>query len=120
MEIQTTVRVRNDQEIEEYFNFDEILNIRYYEKIGEKLFKVIIRLPECEISVRKGTTLKSIKEKVIEVSGDYPIKSKVFFTNGTKRMMYAQNEFWAEEYAKNCAERHNTKVAGIERMEGSL
>ena len=51
MEIRTTVRVKNDQEIEEYFDFDEVLNIRYYEKIREKLFRVIIRLPECKISV---------------------------------------------------------------------
>lgn len=41
MEIQTTVRVRNDQEIEEYFNFDEILNIRYYEKIGENFSRLL-------------------------------------------------------------------------------
>lgn len=117
MEIRTTVRVKNDQEIEEYFDFDEVLNIRYYEKIGEKLFRVIIRLPECKISVRRGTTLVRIKQKTVEVSGYYHIKIKVTFTNGTERIMYAHNTLWVEEYAQKCAECHNTEVAGIEQME---
>lgn len=117
MEIRITVRVKNDQEIEEYFNFDEVLNIRYYEKIGEKLFKVIIRLPECKISVRSGISLERIKKKVIEASGLYTIKSKIIFTNGTERIIYSHNDCWEKEYAKNCAESYNTDVAEIERMQ---
>lgn len=118
MEIRTTVRVKNDWEIEEYFEFDEVLNIRYCEKISDKLYRVIIRLPECKISVRSGTTLERIKEKVVKASGYYPIISKVTFTNGTERIMYAHNDYWKDEYAKSCAERHNTEVAEIECVEG--
>ena len=119
MEIKTRVRVKNYQEIRDYFKFDEILDIRFMEQVGEKTYKVVIRLPECHVNIGSSTTLKRIKEKVLEACAkDYPIKSKVVFANGTERIIHASTDYWESEYAWRFAERDRTSVVKIERMEG--
>ena len=80
------------QELSEVFKFDELLNIRFYEKIdGENLYKAIIRIPECDIrETTHPVTLKNLKQKVVEACEDaFPIQSMVLFTNGASRIIYA-------------------------------
>lgn len=119
MEIRVKVQVENDEEMSECFRFDEVLNIRFCEKIGDGLYMAVIRLPECEINFRGVTTLKNIKQRVVEARSDlYPIKSKVTFLNETEHIIYAGNEFWENEYIERCAELNNSKVIKVERLEG--
>lgn len=115
MEIEAKVR-SNPEEIEMYFHADEVLNIRYYELIGANIYKVRIRMCECNISVKGITTLKRIKEKVIRACPEhYRIISNVTLKNGIKRRIYACNDYWEEEYAKRFADYMNSEVAKIER-----
>lgn len=118
MEIEVKVQVENDKEMNNCFEFDEVLNIRFYEKIGDRLYKAIIRLPECEIKFRGVTTLKKIKQKVVEARPDlYPIKSKVTFLKEEERIIYAHNDFWENEYIERYAKLNNSKVIKVERLE---
>lgn len=115
MEIEAKVR-SNSEEIELYFNADEVLNIRYYELIGANVYKVRIRMCECNISVKGITTLQGIKEKVIRACPEhYRIKSKVTLKNGVERVLYACNDYWEEEYAKRFADYMKSEVEKIER-----
>lgn len=119
MEIHVKVKVKSHEEMEDCFNFDEILNVRWMEYVGNNIYKVIIRLPECKINIRGVTTLKRIKEKVLDACATYyTIKNMVTFVNGTTRIIYASNEFWSNEYATICARQQKTKVVSIERLEG--
>lgn len=118
MEIEVNVRVENYKEMDDCFKFDEVLDIRSCKKIADGIYKVIIRLPECEIKFRGITTLASIKDRVIRACPDfYTIKSRVTFANGTTRIIYANNDYWESEYAKRYAKLNNCKVTKIERLE---
>ena len=115
----TTIVKATSEEVASFFKFDEVLNIRCYEKIGENRYKMIIRIPECGIRVRNGTTLNRIKQKVLELCEDtFPIQRRVFFKDGTKRIIYAGSSYWEEEYAKRYAEYSGTKIDRIERIKG--
>lgn len=115
----TTIVKATSEEVASLIKFDEILNIRYYEKIGENRYKMIIRLPECAIQIRNGMTLNGIKQKVLKLCEEtFPIQSRVFFKDGTIRMIYAGSTYWEEEYAKTYAEHGRTKVDRIERIKG--
>ena len=120
MEIRAEVKATY-KEISEYFHFDEVLNIRYYEKKGdEDLYKTIIRIPECDIkNTNQPITLGRLKQKVVKKCVDsFPIHSKVIFANGSSRMIYASSLYWEAEYAKTYAEHFKTKVVHIERISG--
>ncbi len=120
MEIRAEIKATYE-EISEYFHFDEVLNIRYYEKKGnEDLYKTIIRIPECDIkNTNRPITLGRLKQKVVKKCVDsFPIHSKVIFANGSSRMIYASSLYWEAEYAKTYAEHFKTKVVHIERISG--
>lgn len=121
MEIRVKIRATR-QELSEVFKFDEVLNIRYYEKIdGENLYKAIIRIPECDIrETNHLVTLKSLKQKVVEACEDeFPIQSMVLFTSGASRTIYASTPYWEAEYAKKYAEYFKTSVMHMERLKGN-
>ncbi len=104
MEIRVKIRA-TQQELSEVFKFDEVLNIRYYEKIdGENLYKAIIRIPECDIrETNHLVTLKNLKQKVVEACEDeFPIQSMVLFTNGASRTIYASTlAKWCSRWCSN-------------------
>ena len=117
MEIEAKV-CSTPEEIQEYFDIDEVLNIRYYELIGGRVYKVRIRMAECNVSVKGLTSLGKIKEKVIRAcSENYRIKSKVTLKNGVERVIYASNDYWEGEYAKRFADYMKSEVEKIERSE---
>ena len=117
MEIEAKVR-SNPVEMEQYFDIDEVLNIRYYELLGGQVYKVRIRMAECNISVKGLTSLGKIKEKVIRACSEhYRIKSKVTLKNGVERVIYSCNDYWEEEYAKRFAHYMKSEVEKIEREE---
>lgn len=120
MEIRAQVKATG-AEMSEYYNFDEVLNIRYFERIGiENLYKVIIRIPECGIKkINRPITLDRLKQKVVKGCTDtLPIHSKVIFANGLSRIIYASTPYWEKEYAKIYADHFKTKVVHIERISG--
>lgn len=47
MEIEIKVKA-TPKEMLSYFEFDEVLDIRYYEKIDQDVYRVRIRILECE------------------------------------------------------------------------
>ena len=117
MEIEAKVR-SNPAEMEQYFDFDEVLNIRYYELIGNGIYKVRVRISECNISVKGITTLGYIKERVVRACSEhYRIKSRVTLENGVVRNIYACNDYWEKEYAERFARYMNSEVEKIEREE---
>lgn len=117
MEIEAKV-CSTPEEIQEYFDIDEVLNIRHYELVGGRVYKVRIRIVECDILVNGLTSLKSIKDKVVKACSEYyRIKSKVTLKNGVDRVIYASNEYWEEEYAKRFADYMKSEVERIERSE---
>ncbi|MBS7297620.1 MAG: hypothetical protein KIG65_00905 [Eubacteriales bacterium] len=117
MEIEAKVR-SNPVEMEQYFDIDEVLNIRYYELLGGQVYKVRIRMAECNISVKGLTSLGKIKEKVIRACSEhYRIKSKVTLKNGVERVIYSCNDYWEEEYAKRFAHYMKSEVEKLEREE---
>ena len=72
-----------------------------------------------KIKFRGVTTLKKIKQRAVEARSDlYPIKSKVTFLKETERIIYANNDFWENEYIERCAKLNNSKVIKVERLEG--
>lgn len=120
MEIRVKVKAAQE-EMSEYFHFDEVLNIRYFEKIGdENLYKTVIRIPECDIKrISRPITLERLKQKVVRECADtFPIHSRVIFANESSRMIYAGTPYWETEYAKHYAEHFKTKVVHIERIQG--
>ena len=120
MEIRTIVVANSYEEIDESFEFDEVLNIRYFEKIGKNTYKTIIRIPDCNIRVGNRTTLKHLKEKVMKANPDiYSLKSKVILANGTERIIYTANEDWENEYANRLAELNHSTVVAIERQKSN-
>lgn len=118
MEITATIRVRNREEMIDCFEFDEVLNVRFYERKRDSTYKVIIRIPECKLQIRGVTTLEKIKERVVKSSSFFTIKSEVSFADGTTRIIYSNNDYWETEYAQRCALVHNTKVVEIKRLKG--
>lgn len=117
MEIEAKV-CSTPEEMEEYFDIDEVLNIRHYELVGGRVYKVRIRIVECDILVNGLTSLEKIKEKVIKACPEYyRIKSRVTLKNGFDRVIYASNDYWEEEYAKRFADYMKSEIEKIERSE---
>lgn len=119
MELWVKVRVKSHEEIRDCFEFDEIIDIRWYEHIGNNIYNVLIRFCDCDVSFRGVTTLERIKQKVVKASDYYTIKSKVAFSDGSERIIYACNDYWEKQNANKYAEYYNTTVAKIERLEGN-
>lgn len=119
MELWVKVRVKSHKEISAWFAFDEIINIRWYEHIGNNIYNVLIRFCDYDVSFRGVTTLERIKEKVVKASDYYTIKSRVTFSDGSDRIMYACNDYWEKQNATEYAKHHDTTVTKIERLEGN-
>lgn len=116
MEIDAKVR-SSSEAMQQYFDIDEVLNIRQYELVGGCVYKVRIRICECNISVKGITTLEKIKEKVIRACPEhYRIESKVTLKNGIERRIYACNDYWEKEYAERFADYMISEVVKIERL----
>lgn len=107
------------REIEEVFEFDDVLNIRFYERIGRTAFKTIIRIPECDINISSGKiiSLEELRQLIVEKCNDaFKIKCNVTFNNGTKRVVYASTNYWKEYNINRLAELYNAKVESIEEI----
>ncbi len=116
METWLKIRTKSSEEMDDFFTFDEVLNIRYFKYIGENLYEAVIRTAECDLKCIGTTTLQSFKEKIVKGSGCYPLKSKVTFEDGTERIFYSSSEYWEKVNPKEYARIKNTKVINIERL----
>ena len=115
MERELKVRSTPD-EMQEFFDIDEVLNIRYFELLGKGIYKVRIRMRECDVTFKGVLSLPKIKEKVINACSEhYRIKSKVTLSNGESRVIYPCNSFWENEYAERYAKYRKSKVERIAR-----
>lgn len=121
MEIRVKVKATRS-EVSEFFNFDEVLNIRYYKRIGnEDLYKMIIRIPECDIKeTSRPITLKELKRNVAKKCTDDSLQicSRVIFADESSRIIYASSGYWEAKYVKIYAEYFKTRVVHIERISG--
>lgn len=105
-------------EIQEFFDIDEVLNIRYFELLGRGIYKVRIRMAECNVTFKGMLSLPKIKEKVIKACSEhYRIKSKVTLSNGESRVIYSCNSYWENEYAERYAKYKKSEVKRIIREE---
>ncbi len=116
METRLTIRVKSANEINDWFQFDEVVNIRYFEHIGKNTYKVLIRTADCDLECKGVTTLEHIKERVVKGSKCYPVKSRVIFTDGTNRIIYSLNDYWEQSNAEEIAHIKGKCVSKIERL----
>ncbi len=116
METWLKIRTKSSEEMEDCFNFDEVLNIRYFERIGKNTYKVLIRTADCDLECKGITTLQRVKERVVKGSKKYPIKSRVTFTDGTNRIIYSSNDYWVNDNAEEIARIKGKEILKIERL----
>lgn len=116
METRLKVRVKSAKEMDEWFKFDEVVNIRYFKQIGKNTYEVLARTADCDLEYKGVTNLQRIKERVVKGSNCYPLKSRVIFEDGTERIFYSSNEHWEKSNAEEFARINCTKVSKIERL----
>lgn len=112
MEIEIKVKA-TPKEMLSYFEFDEVLDIRYYEKIDQDVYRVRIRIPECE-GFRKDRVcnLDFLKKKIVKFCpNEYGVVGEAVFEK--RRKFYAPNNYWLEEVVKNYASLMGYKVVSI-------
>lgn len=97
-------------ELRSTFEYDEVILIKYYERIRPNVYDVIARLPECSLKPPVNVIpLKKFREKVIKACPDvFRITAEVTFENGVSRKIYAVNEYWIREDAIQYGKRDNT------------
>lgn len=104
------------EEIESVFEFDDVLLIKYYERIGDNVYKVIARIPECDIKLPVGIVpLEKFRNEVIKACPEvFCVVADVKYKNGLSRRIYAPNEYWLREHSLRFGKRHNTVPSGYQ------
>lgn len=121
MEINVRIKI-SQKEMEEIFFYDDVINVRRYEHIGDDVFKVKLRIPECNMKdsrkIRKFDTIK--KEVVNKCKDRFKIVSKVYFKNGEEKIIYSVNDYWEKANAEEFARINKTDILKIERIENLI
>lgn len=114
MELEFKVKATKE-EMEACFRFDEVLNIRFYEKIAPELYLVKIRLPECPGLRTTGvSTLDKIRKRVIKKCPDsFRVVGEAHYV----RRIYAPNEFWLREYADIYGREFGIRLLSVKKIE---
>lgn len=101
--------------MERFFSFDEVLDIRYYNKCGKNLFSANIRIPECNLTdSNRQIRISEYKELVIKKCEDtYQIATDVLYSDNTIKRIFASNDYWIKEYAKIHAQMDGLKIIDI-------
>ena len=121
MEINVRIKI-SQKEMEEIFFYDDVINVRRYEHIGNDVFKVRLRIPKCDMKgSRKIKKFDTIKEEVINKCKErFKVVSKVYFKNGEEKIIYSPNNYWEKVNAEEFAKVNETDVIKIERIENVI
>ena len=114
MEIRRIVKA-DWREINRIFDFDEIMNIRYIERIDEAKYIIVVRIPECNLkSSNVPVKLSTLRNKIIKACSDiYVVEADAVYSDGSVRRIYASNKYWIGDHAKRHGETDGLTVKEI-------
>lgn len=114
MEIELKVKA-TPREMQSYFEFDEVLNIRYYEKLEQDIYRIRIRIQECDGLNKSGVRkLDYLKKKLVKLCPkEFGVAGEAVFEK--KRKFYAPNDYWLERYVNHYADLIGCSVVSLRK-----
>lgn len=114
MEIDMKVKA-TPEEMKSYFDFDEVLNIRFYEKLEGDIYRIRMRIPECKGINKYGKPkLGALKKRVVKLCPEeFGITGEAVFEK--RRVFHAPNEYWLQIYIDDFVRRNGYSVVSVNK-----